>query len=424
MPMGAGHLVLRVWKVLRVAILATMSSYRSVATQTRPRPELGPGLSSAAPFWELLGLLSREPGMDWLRAVLVERGATEDVRARAETGRGGSDGPGASSAGGPVGPGAGDAAASSAAAGSVIGDGAEKNPLGPWPLKTLDLLEHSVDVRMWQAYHTGLVKFLAFRENMGMPPEWPIPLYQSRGFVVAMESLGLPSPKILIYLAALSYLSKLTGHTDPLEDIVNRHMVIALRQRDDAPRGGTAPVTIEVLRSILGSVESVCSSQYECLLFRAVFTVAFFGALRVQEMVAEHQNWAQPELLFLSDLQLTEERANLRLRTSFLGQERFLISLGLCGETWVCPVEALWNYVAARPRGEGPLFVHSEGIPLTKRQFLAVFRSSLRLLGLRSECYGAHSFWLGTTVTLIRSGYSEEDVTQLARWPCKILRRT
>lgn len=97
----------------------------------------------------------------------------------------------------------------------------------------------------------------------------------------------------------------------------------------------------------MGTVQSVCRSLYECLLFRALFTVAFFRALRVEEVVAEHRNWAQPELLYMSDVQLTEERVNIHLRTSCLGQKQFLISLGLSRETWVCPVEALHNYVAA-----------------------------------------------------------------------------
>lgn len=117
MPIGAGCLLPRIRNVVRVAILAAMSRCRSVATQTRPESELGPGPGPGAPFWELLRLLSREPGMGWLRAVLAGRGAAEGGRARAEPGGSGSDGPGASSEGGPVGPGAGDAAASSAAVG-------------------------------------------------------------------------------------------------------------------------------------------------------------------------------------------------------------------------------------------------------------------------------------------------------------------
>ncbi|KFV80472.1 hypothetical protein N308_07742, partial [Struthio camelus australis] len=124
--------------------------------------------------------------------------------------------------------------------------------------------------------------------------------------------------------------------------------------------------------------------------------------------------------LFLRDLQLTESIAMLCLRSSPVSQERHVISLGLSGEPWVCPVLALQSYVGVRSCREGPLFLHSNNLSVTKREFMTVLRWALRLLGLHPEQYGVHSFWLGTVVTAVRCGYSEEDVTRLARWPCMI----
>ncbi|KFO80370.1 hypothetical protein N303_08386, partial [Cuculus canorus] len=122
--------------------------------------------------------------------------------------------------------------------------------------------------------------------------------------------------------------------------------------------------------------------------------------------------------LYLSDLQLMERRAVFHLHNSHVGPERHIISLGLSGEPWVCPVLALWNYVTVRSQLEGPLFLHSDNRTVTKREFLTVFRCALRLLGLCPEQYGVHSFWLGTAVTAARCGYPEEDIIRLARWPC------
>ncbi|KAM7168698.1 uncharacterized protein RBU57_006586 isoform 1-T1 [Macrochelys suwanniensis] len=422
----------------------------------RSRCPPSPAEPAACPFWAMLELLACDPGMQWLAESLSERAARRSPPASSRSRRGGrwaaassvSTSPRAASgqarmrrprerraclaAGGAAGAAALTAAAAAAeqalgdapnggcTSGPHIGDGprlvSEQHMLGPWPWKALDLLERAGDASIWQAYHAGLMHFFLFREEMGMPAVWPIPEDQVRGFVVAMESQGLSSPKILMYLAALSYISKITGHPDPLQDFVTCHMVSGLQWRKGNQRYCRSHVTIEVLRSLLGTVQSVCNSLYECLLFRALFTVAFFGALRVEEVVAEHRNWAQPELLYMSDVQLTEERVNIYLHTSYLGQERFLISLGLSRETWVCPVEALCNYVAARPRGDGPLFVHWDGTPLTRRQFLAVFHSALRLLGLRPEQYGVHSFWLGAVVTAVRYRCSEEAILRLGRW--------
>lgn len=251
---------------------------------------------------------------------------------------------------------------------------------------------------------------------MGMPAAWPIPEDQVRGFL-AVESL-YSSSKTLVYVAALSYLSRLSGNSDPLEDAITRLMVMGLRRQVGILREKYAPITIEVLRSLLGALESVCVSRYECLLFRALFTVAFFGALRIREVVAKHRNVLQPELLYLRDMQVTEGRVVFRLRNSPVDRERHIISLALSGEPWVCPVLALRSFVAVRSRLEGPLFVHRDNVPVTKRGFLTVLRWTLRLLGLPLEQYGVHSFWLGTIITAARCGYPREDVTRLARWPC------
>ncbi|XP_050752657.1 uncharacterized protein LOC127016288 [Gymnogyps californianus] len=286
----------------------------------------------------------------------------------------------------------------------------------PWALKALLLLEDSRDSHLWQVYHEGLKNLIAFREGMALSVVWPVPVDQVRGFLAVMESQDLPPTKIIMYMEGLSFISRIVDHTDPLQDPVISHMISKLKHRTGPSSDKYSPVTIEVLRSLLGTLESVCSSPYECVLFHAMFTVAFFGALRVEEMVTNHQNMAQPELLYLSDLQLTEGRANVCLHTSHMGQERYLIQLRLSKEMWVCPVEALRIYVAARPKGEGPLFVHSDSMAVTKREFLTVFHYALGLAGLPPNQYGVHSFWLGTVVTAVSHGYSDEAVKRIARW--------
>ncbi|XP_063192198.1 uncharacterized protein LOC134516188 isoform X2 [Chroicocephalus ridibundus] len=346
-------------------------------------------LVASSPFWALLALLRREPGMGWLPCGLGG--------CRGSRGAGGVD------------------AASREGAGE-LSQVPEKHPLGPWPLKSLLLLEDSRDSCLWQVYYEGLKNFLAFREGMFLSAVWPIPVDQVREFLVVMESQDLPPTKIIMYMEGLSFISRMVDLPDPLQDPVICHMISRLKHRTGPSNDKYSPVTIEVLRSLLGTLESVCSCPYECILFRAMFTVAFFGALRIEEMVANHQNTAQPELLYLSDLQLTEGSANLCLHTSHMGQERFLIQLRLSREMWVCPVEALRIYVAARPQGEGPLFVHSDSMAVTKREFLTIFRCALGLVGLPPNQYGVHSFWLGTAVTAVSHGYSDEAVKRIARW--------
>lgn len=229
---------------------------------------------------------------------------------------------------------------------------------------------------------------------MSLSAVWPIPVEQIREFLVTMESQDQPPMKIIMYMEGLSFISRMVNHPDPLPDPLVSYMMSRLKRRTSRLNDDYSPVTIEVLRSLLGTLESVCSSPYECLLFRAIFTVAFFAVLHIGEMVANHQNMAQPDLLYLSDLQLTEGSATLFLHPSHMGRQRRFVRLRLRKEMWVCPVEALHTYVRARPPGEGPLFVHSDSRVVTNREFLTVFRGGLRFAGLPPNNYAVHSFWL------------------------------
>lgn len=238
---------------------------------------------------------------------------------------------------------------------------------------------------------------------MWMPAAWPIPEDQPKGFL-AVESL-YSSSKMLKYVAALSYLSRLTGNPNPLEDAVTHCMVIGLKRQVGILRDRYTPVTTEVSRSLLGAAESVFISHYECLLFHALFTAAFFGALRVGEMVAKHHAALQPELLHLSDTQVTESRVVFHLCISPFDQERHAISLGLSEEPWVCPVLALQSYVIHSPL-KGLLFVHMDNVPVMRREFLTILQWVLRLLGL-----------LGSSMACIPSGWGLSSLPHTAGMP-------
>lgn len=57
-------------------------------------------------------------------------------------------------------------------------------------------------------------------------------------------------------------------------------------------------ISFEVLSSVPGRLTQVCSSVFEVLLFKAVFQVAFFGALRISESYLVHHGKLWGDLLF------------------------------------------------------------------------------------------------------------------------------
>lgn len=87
-----------------------------------------------------------------------------------------------------------------------------------------------------------------------------------------------------MYMEGLSFISRMVNHPDPLQDPYICHMISKLKHRTDPSKDKCSPVIIEVPRSLLGTLESVCNSPYECVFFHALFTVAFLGALCIEEM--------------------------------------------------------------------------------------------------------------------------------------------
>ena len=58
----------------------------------------------------------------------------------------------------------------------------------------------------------------------------------------------------------------------------------------------------------------------------------------------------------------------------------------------ICPVTALSNYLTRRPqRGQGPLFIHEDGSPLLKAQFVKKVKKALDNQNIDSSKYSGNS---------------------------------
>ncbi|XP_077788225.1 uncharacterized protein LOC144328460 [Podarcis muralis] len=94
----------------------------------------------------------------------------------------------------------------------------------------------------------------------------------------------------------------------------------------------------------------VCWSKYEARLFSAAFSIAFFGALRVGEMVVEDHRDGRSWGLFLQDVQLSPTELRITVRHSKTDQRGPApVRVWMVGHSIVH-----WAGVAARQVGVGP----------------------------------------------------------------------
>lgn len=163
-------------------------------------------------------------------------------------------------------------------------------------------------------------------------------------------------------------------------------------------------------------LRDVCASDFEERLFRAAFTLAFFGAFRVSELVAASRLVVGG--LLRGDVWLEDGGVVCLLRrskTDQMGRGKRVFLYRLPGSS-VCPVRCVEEFLDVRPEGQLGLLVHQDGRSLSRYQFLAVFRRCLRELEIPEKSYCTHSFRIGAATEAARWGLSEEVIRKIGRW--------
>lgn len=188
-----------------------------------------------------------------------------------------------------------------------------------------------------------------------------------------------------------------------------------MRKRHD----NRAPITEKILTKICHVLPNICFSIYESYLFKAAYLLAYFGLLRVSEIVFTNQLQANRPLL-QSDVQIeTGSRALLvSIRVSKTNQYGAPTTLRIpaSGNQDFCCVTAMQKYFSLRPTGAYYLFSHINGSPLTRSQFSGILAKAIRTLGLSTHSYLSHSFRIGRATVLASQGVPIETIKKLGRW--------
>ncbi|XP_075128011.1 uncharacterized protein LOC142201079 [Leptodactylus fuscus] len=227
------------------------------------------------------------------------------------------------------------------------------------------------------------------------------------------HELGWSVSRMNRFMAGMAFGFRSRGVRDITKSFLVRQAIKGWRRS-----GGVAdtrrPVSFQLLCQLGVSLDGVCSSGLEITLFRAAFSLAFFGALRIGELVSSSKN--KPGGLLFEDVDIYGDRVEFRIRrckTDQVGKGKVLYGVPGCR---MCPVLCLGEYVAGRGGGLGPLLVHADGSYLSRFQFVRVFRFCLRSIGLQESDYSGHSFRIGAATEAARRGLGDDVVKRIGRW--------
>ena len=218
-------------------------------------------------------------------------------------------------------------------------------------------------------------------------------------------------------LSAVSYLHKLANASDPTQAFIIKKMVVGvhkLRPQIDI----RLPLNVSHVCNLIKSAQQVASSQYTCVLLKAMYSLAFHALLRVGEFTSSTTS-VSPNLLMYHQIEL--DINNKFLKITFYQYKHsnghFPIVLKLsCQDNISCPITNMASYFRSRGSTPGPLFCFPGGHPVSNPAFISLFRLSLKIAGLDVNRYKGHSFRIGKATELAQSGVPDQDIQARGRW--------
>ena len=229
---------------------------------------------------------------------------------------------------------------------------------------------------------------------------------------------GLASSTIQGKLAAVGFYAKANGFRDFSGDFRIRKMLEGWAREKGRVRDDRTPISPVILERLGEWWGTVCRDDYERALFQAAALVAFFGAMRISELVALGKGDVSRKALQYEDVMVMGDQIIIRIRSSKADQvgRGSQVRMGRCSRESLCPVKAVKEFMSFRGAGDGYFFQHADKSPLTKYQFWRLTDMALERLGVKNMRFGTHSFRIGAASTAAVLGYSIEQIKQIGRW--------
>ncbi|XP_075036256.1 uncharacterized protein LOC142097913 [Mixophyes fleayi] len=204
-------------------------------------------------------------------------------------------------------------------------------------------------------------------------------------------------------LAGISFMSRLNGTVDITKGFLISKALKGWAKERPTPTDTRHPITIQILAQLMRILVDVARDEYEVLLFRTAFSLAFFGAFRVAELVGQAAGHVSAGLL-TEDVVIRKDHLSVRIARSKTDQKGrgCWLQLQAQKDKELCPVELTTQFSLIRP-SDSIFLIHKEKTQLTRYQFNAVLKQAIKLLGLNPSFFSSHSFRIGAATSAYQS---------------------
>ena len=171
----------------------------------------------------------------------------------------------------------------------------------------------------------------------------------------------------------LSFYCKLNDFEDITNRFIVRKLIDGVKRSMSPQIDNRLPISKELLGRIIFVLPNICSSNYESALFKAAFSLAYHGLVRISELTVCPQNISKHTGV-VHNVEICNDYLYVYLSSSKTDQfgKGTTIHIPAQADHKTCPLNLLKSFLQIRPNLEGPLFCHFDGTPLTRYQFSAL----------------------------------------------------
>ena len=239
-------------------------------------------------------------------------------------------------------------------------------------------------------------------------------------FAVFLAQQGLKSSSISVYLSALRHLQVSAGLPAPQRSDWPRlqYVLKGIQRSQPGSSRSRLPITAAIMTKLSASCRATFSDECEARMCWAACCVGYYGFMRAGEFTTADPS--SPSICVSdaavdSHVSPTMVRITLRRAKTDPFGKGVNIFMGATG-TATCPVVALLHYLAVRPKGDGPLFIHSDGSALSRDQFVRMVKRALHEANIDATSYSGHSFRIGAASMAAAAGIPAHFIKMLGRW--------
>lgn len=290
-------------------------------------------------------------------------------------------------------------------------------------------MENALSEGTRTAYNRAKLVYEKFMtQHFSQLPLFPLQVEQLVLFISHCYTKKLAPQTVTTYLSALAHFNKLNGYGDTTQAFVVKRTLQGFQKMKGQP-DVRLPITPTILRKLVDSLPMCTSSFYEKTLYKAMFLLAFHAFLRVGEFTSCGKSNSCLEfkaVTFGRLLNTCPVDVSLTLTNFKHHQGKPPVTLQLNAsscDSHMCAVSALWNYCKLRGSKEGPLFLFSDGVAVSRQAFCNQLHISLTFLNFDTKRYKSHSFRIGAASWAKSKGIPDDQIQMLGRWKSEAFRR-